>query len=109
MVIIMCLWIIFSNVTVKWRREIGGQEEIYNNDQASVILFKSRTNNLRLNDRKRFWNEPTTCDLCGAEKEDLRHFMLWCPAYTQERRKSERLQQPYPEEEEDVIGRYTRL
>ncbi len=90
----------------KWRKEIGGQEEIYNNDQASEILFKSRTNNLRLNDRKRFWNEATTCEMCGAEREDLKHFMLWCPAYTQERRKSERLQQPYIEEEDDVIGQY---
>ncbi len=32
--------------------------------------------------------------------------MLWCPAYTQERIKSERLQQPYPEEENDVIRQY---
>ncbi len=76
-------------------RQIGGQEEIYNSDQASEIIIKSRTNNLRLNDRKRFWNEATTCDMCGAEREDLKHFMLWCPTYTQERRKSERLQQPY--------------
>ncbi len=88
----------------KWRKEIGGQEEIYNNDQASEILCKSRTNTLRLNDRKRFWNELTTCDMCGAELEDLKHFLLWCPAYTQERR-NERLQQPYPEQE-DVIGQY---
>ncbi len=44
------------------------------------------------------------CDMCGAEREDLRHLMLWCPAYTQERRKSGRLHQPYPEEEDDVIG-----
>ncbi len=89
----------------KWRRAIGGQEEIYNNDQASVILFKSRTNNLRLNDRKRFWDGSTIWDLCGSEREDLKHFMLWCPANTQERRKSERLQQPYPEEEDNVIGK----
>ncbi len=88
-----------------WRKEIGGQEETYNNDQASEILFRSRTNNLRLNDRKRFWNEATTCDMCGAEREDLKHLMLWCPAYTQERRKSERLQQPYPEDD-DVNGHY---
>ncbi len=32
--------------------------------------------------------------------------MLWCPAYTQERIKRERLQQPYLEEEDDVIGKY---
>ncbi len=43
--------------------------------------------------------------MCGAEREDLKHFMLWCPAYTQERRKSERLQQPYTEED-NVIGQY---
>ncbi len=43
--------------------------------------------------------------MCGAELEDLRYFMLWCPAYTQERIKSERLQQPYPEED-DIIGQY---
>ncbi len=43
--------------------------------------------------------------MCGAEHEDLKHFMLWCPAYTQERMKSERLQQPYPKEE-DVVGQY---
>ncbi len=44
--------------------------------------------------------------MCGAEREDLKHFMLWCPAYTLERMKSERLQQPYIEEEDDVIGKY---
>ncbi len=33
--------------------------------------------------------------------------MLWCPAYTKGRVKSERLQQPYSEEEEeDIIGQY---
>ncbi len=88
------------------RRSSSPHFTVYNNDQASEILFKSRTNNLRLNDRRRFWNEPTTCDMCGAELEDLRHFMLWCPAYAQERVKSERLQQPYSEEEEDIIGQY---
>ncbi len=42
--------------------------------------------------------------ICGVAREDLKHFMLWCPAYTQERRKSDRLQQPYPED--DVIEQY---
>ncbi len=43
--------------------------------------------------------------MCGAEREDLKHFMSWCPVYTQERRKSEGLRQPYTEED-DVIGQY---
>ncbi len=42
---------------------------------------------------------------CGAEREDLKHFMLWSTAYTQEGMESEGLQQPYPEED-DVIGKY---
>ncbi len=41
--------------------------------------------------------------MCGAEREDLKHFMLWSPAYTQEGMKSERLQQLYPD---DVTGKY---
>ncbi len=79
---------------------------MYTNDQDSVILFKARTNNLNLNDRKRYWGEDTKCDMCGAEKKDLRHFLLWCPTYSDERRKSPRLQQPYKENEDDIIGQY---
>ncbi len=87
----------------KWRKEIGGQEEVYSNSQASEILFKARTNNLNLNDRKRFWGEDTKCDMCRADKEDLKHFLLWCPAYTEIRGKITWLQQPYIE---DIIGNY---
>ena len=65
----------------KWRKEIGEQEKIYTNNQASDILFKARSNNLELNNRKRFWNEDIKCDMCGAEKGDLGHFLLWCPTY----------------------------
>ncbi len=80
---------------------------MYANDKDSVILFKARTNNLNLNDRKRFWREDTKCDMCGAEKEDLKHFvMVPRAAYTDERRKSPRLQQPYKEIEDDIIGNY---
>ncbi len=78
---------------------------VYTNDQDSVILFKARTNNLTLNDRKRFRGEDTKCDMCGAEK-DLKHFLLCCRAYTHQRRKSPQLQQPYKENEDDIIGKY---
>ncbi len=67
---------------------------------------RARTNNLNLNDRKRFRGEETKCDMCGADNEDLKHFLLWCPAYREERRKFTRLQQPYVEDEEDIIGKY---
>ncbi len=92
-------------IYTKWRKEIGGQE-VYTNNQASEILFKARTNNLNLNERKRFRGEDTKCDMCGADNEDLKHFLLWCPAYREERGKITRLQQPYVEDEEDIIGKY---
>ncbi len=58
---------------------------------------------MRLNDR-RFWDEDTECDMCWEGKEDLKHFLLWCPAYEEERRQNVCLQQPYGEEEELIIG-----
>ncbi len=96
-----------SSLTIygKWRKDLGGQDEVYQNDQASELLFKCRTNNMRLNDR-RFWHEDTECDMCGVEKEDLKHFLLWCPAYEEERRQNFSLQQPYDEEEEFTIGKF---
>ncbi len=44
--------------------------------------------------------------MCGADNEDLKHFLLWCPAYREERRIFTQLQQPYVEDEEDIIGKY---
>ncbi len=90
----------------KWRQEKGGQEEIYNNNYGSQLLFKCRTNNLQLNERRRFRGEEITCDVCGSEKEDLIHFLLLCPGYRKERRKSVKLQQPYIQEKEEIVGRY---
>lgn len=39
--------------------------------------------------------------MCVEEKEDLKHFLLWCPAYIE--RKERRLQQRY-EEEDTMTG-----
>ncbi len=49
-------------------------------------------------------NEETKCEMCGSEKEDLKHFLLWRPAYSDERQKNIKLQQPYQEGEENAIG-----
>ena len=88
----------------EWRTEVGGQDEVYDTRESSKILFKCRTNNLPLNDRKRFKGEEEKCDMCGAEREDLKHFVLWCPEYNQERIKHEKLQRPYQEDEDWIIG-----
>ncbi len=45
--------------------------------------------------------EATECSLCG-EKEDLEHFILWCPAYILARQQSLILKQPY---EKEVLGK----
>ncbi len=90
----------------RWKREIEGQEEVYTNNQASEILCKTRTYNLNLKERKRSGGEDTKCDMCGADNEDLKHFLLWCPAYAEERGKITWLQQPYTQEDDDTIGKY---
>ncbi len=43
--------------------------------------------------------------MCGSEKEDLKHFLLWGPGYSDERQKNIKLQQPY-QEEESIIGEF---
>ncbi len=89
----------------EWRTEIGKQESIYDNRQSSMLLFKCRTNTLNLNYRKRFKEESTGCKLCGYERKDLRHFLLWCPSYVLPRKKNEALHQPYEANEENIIGK----
>ena len=34
------------------------------------------------------------CPVCGEDKEDLEHFILYCNGYTEERIKIWKLQQP---------------
>ena len=88
----------------QFKTDLGGMENIYDNSEASVILFKCRTNNMNLGDRKRFINQSTECVMCGHEKEDLTHFLLYCDGYSEERAKNTVLQRPYIENEENLIG-----
>ncbi len=84
----------------KWRDEIEKQERTYDNRQSLVLLFRSRSNTLNINDINRFKRRVSY-----DEREDLSHFMQWCPAYEHSRKKSLALQQPYEEVEGKVIGR----
>ncbi len=91
----------------KWREAIGGQQEdTCDNREGSRILFKCKTNNLNLNDRKRFKGEDTRCRMCDCECGDLVHFLLWCPVYNEERPKCRELQRPYIENEEEIMGNF---
>lgn len=44
---------------------------------------------------KKDTDENIKCALCGAEKEDLTHFMLMCPVFHDVRKTTVELQQPY--------------
>lgn len=80
------------------------EESIYDNRPSSEILFKARTNNLKLNDRNRHNYGDTRCLMCEWTYEDLKHFLLWCTGYGEIRKKSRLLQRPYIEDEENIIG-----
>jgi len=79
--------------TVRWRGRVESRstleiyarkveikdENMYRNNYGSVILFRCRTNTLKLNWRKRFEGGGEGCSMCGAAEEDLEHFLMRCP------------------------------
>ncbi len=70
----------------------------------SEIMYRARTNNLQLNDRERHKGKDVKCNMCGEEVEDLKHFILWCPAYDEERGKDTNFQRPYKRNVEELLG-----
>ena len=92
----------------QYKTEIGGNDEDYDNTPASVTLYKARTNILPLNDRNRFRTEgnDTKCQICESPFEDLEHFLIYCPQYTEIRNGSIELQQPYIENTNNIIGQF---
>ena len=55
------------------------EERIYNNSFGSVILFRGRTNTLKLNWSRRYQGLEVECPLCGEwEEETLDHFLRQC-------------------------------
>ncbi len=83
--------------TVFKRRKGKKQEDrkiFCDNRLSPVLLFKCRTGTLNFNDRKRF----------AEETENLEHFLLWCPEYQRERSENKKLQRPFKEEVEEVMG-----
>ena len=51
----------------------------YDNRFISELLFKARSNSLNLNDFRRHTGGDVSCELCGAGREDLEHFIFICP------------------------------
>ena len=92
------------NIYRQWKKVI--KEEVYDNTYASVLLFKARTGTLNVNKQKRHWGGSTSCHFCENTEEDLKHFLLMCPGYERERKEVIELQQPYEENEVEVIGKF---
>ena len=103
----------------KWERELEAksslkiyammkleirEEEIYDNQFDSVLLYKARSNTLQLENRKRFSGGDIACKLCGSEVEDLAHFVLECRLFNSERGNLEELQRPYIENQDELLG-----
>ena len=93
-----------TTLSIYKRSKLTIQEDpIYDNTPASVILFRARTNSLRLEDRMRHVNQETLCQLCQEENEDLSHFILKCPRLSQIRREIMPLQHPQKEDREEIL------
>jgi len=69
------------------------QEEFYENTIESSLLFKARTNTLKLGWRASFEGKETDCKLCsGGKEETLEHFLMVCGRLMEVRREYKMLE-----------------
>ena len=86
----------------KYRTTI--KEQTYFNENKSLLMYRFRSNTLKLNDQKRHQNGDIKCPLCEYEIEDIEHFMLNCTKIEEERQKIMQLQRPRIENTKEIIG-----
>ena len=77
------------------------EENIYDNKNESVLLFKARTGTLDLNIEKRHKGEDTQCELCKAGEETDIHFMLECDKLEDKRDK--RIMRKYRKQDKEAM------
>jgi len=76
---------------VRWRGEVQSKSTLvhyrmkdriggvgYDNSWGARLMFRARSNVLRLNWRGRFVGGLTECGMCGGENESLEHFLCEC-------------------------------
>ena len=68
----------FIELYRKYKNTIHG-EKIYDKTYQSSLLFMVRTNSLPLKNKT---NELDKSCICGGGKEDLLHFLVHCPLYS---------------------------
>ncbi len=72
---------------------------------VSPTRYRARTNRLLLYERKKHQHQDTKCRVCNLDQdEDLEHFLLYCAAYQDTRKDINRLQQPYIEDKQKIMG-----
>ena len=89
----------------RFKERVGG-DKIYDNRRESEILFQTRTNCLRLNNRFRHIQGregEVNCDLCGGGIENLEHFMLDCEEL-ERKREREIMEGGRSEDREEWMG-----
>ena len=87
---------------LEFKHEIKEEKKIYDNTEASIILFKARSNTLKLNCRKKHNKENEKEDtLCPLNKEQtnkeetLKHFMIECISLKTIRNKMKNVRNEY--------------
>ena len=81
----------------RYKNEIGGID-FYDNSYGSVLLFRCRSNTIRVNSRKRIEGGDGRCGLCEGNEETVKHFLVECAALEEVRRRHERVSRGNMEE-----------
>ena len=104
---------------IKWKEELDSKTSVkiyknfkaqikddgcYDNSFSSNLLFKARSNTLKLKIINRHKKGDISCDLCGDEKEDLVHFLLDCKELDSARNK-DIIKEFYDNDKEYMIGK----
>ena len=76
----------------------------YHNENKSLLIFKIKTNTLKVNNRNRHVNEEIKCYLYNYACEDLEYFLLECQKLQSERNDIIKLQMPREDNTLEIIG-----
>ena len=74
------------------------REGRYYNDERSRVMFRVRSNTLKLKDRERHTGGDVRCRLCGGETEDLEHFVVECWMLQEDRNGNSKIEKDTQEE-----------
>ena len=77
------------NLYNNFKQEIIEEKNAYDNTEAAKIIFRARSNTLKLKWRNKYTKEKndTICPMCKLNEETLRHFLVECPELDIIRRK----------------------